>query len=140
MVFSFPYTVVRCHVQVARLLSTVSAAEEELRLAGAALVEARSGGAVVDKDAERLESVKAGVVAGLAGAAAFIPLTMGRDWPAFFVGVGSVGLSAALLGVTFRYAVRRDSTNVQLKSGVVGAFAFVQGELLPGPVGPFLPL
>lgn len=44
-------------------------------------------------------------------------------------GVLSLGASAAaclLFGVTYRYAVRQDATNVQLRGGVVAAFGLVK--------------
>ena len=36
-------------------------------------------------------------------------------------------VSCGLFGVTFRYAVRRDLDNIQLKTGTSAAFGFVKG-------------
>lgn len=41
---------------------------------------------------------------------------------------GVVALSCALFGVTYRYAVRGESANLQLKAGVVAAFGVVSGS------------
>ena len=41
--------------------------------------------------------------------------------------VGAAALSCAAFGVTYRYAVRRDVENSELKGGVVGAFGLARG-------------
>ncbi|KAK3129642.1 hypothetical protein QOZ80_6BG0482710 [Eleusine coracana subsp. coracana] len=47
-----------------------------------------------------------------------------------FVQSSVVFISCALFGITFRYAVRRDLDNIQLKTGAPAAFAFVRGLAL----------
>lgn len=75
--------------------------------------------------------MQAAAVSALAGTVVGIPFTIvaggGLDFAAL---VGQVGilLSCALFGVTFRYAVRRDLGNLQLKSGVAAAFGLVRGK------------
>jgi hypothetical protein len=101
--------------------------------------------------AERVESLKAGSVAALScllafGAIALVnSLILAQRWDALAslqvraidLNFGLRGLMAFLggflFGVTYRYAIRRD-TNPQLKSGVVLAFGLVRafGELDAG--------
>ena len=100
--------------------------------------------------AERVESLKAGSVAALScllafGAIALVNLIMAQRWDSLaslqvreidlnFAFRGSIALLGGFLfGVTYRYAIRRD-TNPQLKSGVVLAFGLVRafGQLDAG--------
>jgi hypothetical protein len=101
--------------------------------------------------AERVESLKAGSVAALScllafGSIALVnTLILGQWWDslaglqvrAIDLNLGLRGLMALvggfLFGVTYRYAIRRD-TNPQLKSGVVLAFGLVRafGQLDAG--------
>jgi hypothetical protein len=70
------------------------------------------------QDAERLESAKAAAAAGAAGALAALPLLAGGGGGGLLAGLlslGTAGLASALLGVTYRYAVRQDLGNTQLK-------------------------
>ncbi|GIL62140.1 hypothetical protein Vafri_16412 [Volvox africanus] len=88
---------------------------------------------------ERVESVKAAVIAAAAGLLAELPLVL------FSNGGGAGGAAAAgplssalsllaavgacfLFGVTYRYAVRNDSSNRQLRLGVVAAFGLVRAS------------
>jgi hypothetical protein len=88
---------------------------------------------------ERLESLKAGLIAGTVATLAegllqalqtsFWPraaITAGTLSPAFWFGLAVAGLSGFLFGVTCRYAIRRDN-NPHLSSGVVLAFGLVRG-------------
>ena len=101
--------------------------------------------------AERVESLKAGAVAALSclcgfGAIALVNTLILGQWWDFLAGLqvraidlnfGFRGLMALLggflFGVTYRYAIRRD-TNPRLKSGVVLAFGLVRafGQLDAG--------
>lgn len=78
---------------------------------------------------ERLESVKAAVISSMVGTLASLPISLSQATNLSEVILRSsvVLISCALFGVTFRYAVRRDIDNVQLKTGTVGAFGFVKG-------------
>ncbi|MEB3355795.1 MAG: hypothetical protein VKK04_03555 [Synechococcales bacterium] len=95
---------------------------------------------------ERLESLKAGILAGAGAATAtglfqllhllLLPHGSGglAALPVAFTPAGWLDwaiatFSAALFGITYRYAVRTDS-NPHLKSGVVGAFALVRALAL----------
>jgi hypothetical protein len=83
--------------------------------------------------AERLESLKSGIVAGsmAAGTEATLQLvqgfsTMGALDLGYGVDVAIAALSGFLFGVTCRYAIRKDE-NPHLSSGVVLAFGLVRG-------------
>uniref|UniRef100_A0A0D9XFX5 Uncharacterized protein n=1 Tax=Leersia perrieri TaxID=77586 RepID=A0A0D9XFX5_9ORYZ len=83
----------------------------------------------IDEDSERLESVKAAAVSSVVGVLASLPISFYEvhDLPQLFVHLSVIFISCALFGVTFRYAIRRDLDNVQLKTGAAAAFAFVRG-------------
>eukprot|EP00899_Mesostigma_viride_P008777 jgi/Mesvir1/17900/Mv12968-RA.1 len=78
----------------------------------------------VDDAVERLESAKAGALAGLTGAFVSTPLVLSMGlgvWPALFSQFYT-GATCLLFGVCYRYAMRRDQGNKHLKSGTVAAF------------------
>lgn len=74
------------------------------------------------QDAERLESAKAAAAAAAGGAAATLPLVLsgGAGAGAALLSLAAAGVASALLGVTYRYAVRQDLGNTQLKVRAVG--------------------
>jgi hypothetical protein len=83
--------------------------------------------------AERLESLKSGIVAGsmAAGTEATLQFmqgfsTVGALDVGYGVDVAIAALSGFLFGVTCRYAIRKDE-NPHLSSGVVLAFGLVRG-------------
>lgn len=98
-------------------------------------------------DEDRIESLKAavlaGIVAGLAAAvlllahrvpslgwgAALASIASGLSGSTFWISSVIAGLSGGLFGITYRYAVRQDE-NSQLKAGVVLAFSLVRGLAL----------
>ena len=84
----------------------------------------------IDEDSERLESVKAAAVSSIVGVLASLPISFYevQDLLQLFLQSSVVFISCALFGVTFRYAVRRDLDNIQLKTGAPAAFAFVRGK------------
>lgn len=75
--------------------------------------------------------LQAAAVSAIAGTFASLPFTIAVDG-GFTLGalLSQVGIlvSCVLFGVTYRYAVRRDLRNLQLKSGVAAAFGLVRGE------------
>ncbi|GMJ06291.1 hypothetical protein HRI_004298300 [Hibiscus trionum] len=83
----------------------------------------------IDVDEERLESVKAALISALVGTLAGLPisLTQVSSTTQLLLPLSVNFISCALFGVTFRYAVRRDLDNVQLKTGTSAAFGFVKG-------------
>ncbi|KAK6935591.1 hypothetical protein RJ641_035746 [Dillenia turbinata] len=101
----------------------------------------------IDREEERLESAKAAVVSAMVGTVAGLPISLTRlsTTSQLILPLAITFISCALFGVTFRYAIRRDLDNIQLKTGTSAAFAFVKGlgTLAGGPpleveVGSFL--
>ncbi|KAJ1693158.1 hypothetical protein LUZ63_009856 [Rhynchospora breviuscula] len=78
---------------------------------------------------ERVESIKAAVISSTVGTLASLPISLSQatDFSELILRSSVVLISCALFGVTFRYAVRRDIDNIQLKTGTAGAFGFVKG-------------
>ncbi|KAK4389885.1 hypothetical protein Sango_2325500 [Sesamum angolense] len=91
---------------------------------------------MINKDQERLESVKAAAISAVIGTLAelSISLTHVSSNSELILPLAITFVSCALFGVTFRYAIRRDLDNFQLKSGTSAAFGFVKG------VGSWTPL
>ncbi|MEP0903298.1 hypothetical protein [Nodosilinea sp. FACHB-13] len=98
-------------------------------------------------DEDRVESLKAAVLAGVAAGMVAAGLLLAHRMPAvgfgtavaslraglsgstFWISAAIAGLSGGLFGITYRYAVRQDD-NPQLKAGVVLAFSLVRGLAL----------
>lgn len=98
-------------------------------------------------DEDRIESLKAAVLAGVAAGmvaaglllahripavgfgAALASLRAGLSGSTFWISAAIAGLSGGLFGIIYRYAVRQDD-NPQLKAGVVLAFSLVRGLAL----------
>ncbi|CAK9226994.1 unnamed protein product [Sphagnum troendelagicum] len=122
---------------MAKVTQDVLEAEAEMKAAELALVTARAGDLstkwvteVIDEDAERVESGKAAAVSTLAGTLASLPFSLVVDggWGlGTLLSQGGIVLSCLLFGVTYRYIIRRDLGNLQLKSGAVAAFGLVRG-------------
>lgn len=83
----------------------------------------------INKAVERLESVKAASVSAVVGTLASLPISLYQDSSVVQLTnhLAIIFISCALFGVTFRYAVRRDLDNIQLKLGTSAAFGFVRG-------------
>lgn len=83
----------------------------------------------ISRDQERLESIKAGFVSALVGTLAGLPisLTQVTSNAQLILPSTITFISCALFGLTFRYAVRRDLDNFQLKTGTAAAFGIVKG-------------
>ncbi|CAI5467832.1 unnamed protein product [Closterium sp. Yama58-4] len=140
--------------QVEKLEAEVAAAELAARAAGAALIEARAGGGFrisnagsgeqtagkwaestgsINEDKEREQSAKAAAVAAVAGTVAGLPFLLsqraqeGGTGLSFLVAAAALAATCALFGVTYRYIVRKDVGNIQLKAGAVGAFGLARG-------------
>ncbi|PSS04263.1 Processed sterol regulatory element-binding protein [Actinidia chinensis var. chinensis] len=82
-----------------------------------------------DRNKERWESVKAASVSAFVGSLAGLPISLTQltGNSELILPLATTFISCALFGVTFRYAVRRDLDNIQLKTGISAAFAFVKG-------------
>ncbi|KAH7443728.1 hypothetical protein KP509_02G048300 [Ceratopteris richardii] len=107
----------------------------DVKNAEIALIKARAGivdtvgEEIIDKDVERKESAKAAGVAGVVGSLAVIPfysLTGDLDNVEIILKTGMAFISCALFGLTYRYVVRRDLINTQLRAGCIAAFALVR--------------
>ncbi|MBA0806253.1 hypothetical protein Gohar_005712 [Gossypium harknessii] len=83
----------------------------------------------IDTDKERVESLKAALISAIVGTLAGFPisLTQVSSTTQLLLPLSLNFISCALFGVTFRYAVRRDLDNFQLKTGTSAAFGFVKG-------------
>jgi hypothetical protein len=83
----------------------------------------------IDRNEERLESIKAALISALVGTLAGLPIsfTQVTSSSQLILPVAINFVSCALFGVTFRYTTRRDLDNVQLKTGTSAAFGFVKG-------------
>ncbi|KAM0046299.1 hypothetical protein Hdeb2414_s0009g00314561 [Helianthus debilis subsp. tardiflorus] len=83
----------------------------------------------MNKNKERFESVKAASISAIVGTLAGLPISLAQaaNTSQLILPSAITLISCALFGVTFRYAVRRDLNNFQLKTGTSGAFAFVKG-------------
>ena len=83
------------------------------------------------KQYERLESIKAGILSGLAIAAvAGMGAVVNPEFmrvPAIALDVSIAGFSGGLFGITYRHLVSQGQEDEHLKSGVIGAFALVRG-------------
>lgn len=98
-------------------------------------------GTQINREEERLESVKVASVSALVGTLAGLPLSLTQVTAVsqLILPLGINFISCALFGITFRYAVRRDLDNIQLKTGTSAAFGFVRGLAYLG-AGPPLEL
>ncbi|GLJ54444.1 hypothetical protein SUGI_1169360 [Cryptomeria japonica] len=125
---------------IADFMREVSEAEAKMQKAELALVTTRAGSSTrdlsnkwgeseIDEDAERMESIKALTVSALVGTFASIPIALfqAESIGGLFIREAIVFISCALFGVTYRYTVRRNLENIQLKTGTVVAFGLVRG-------------
>ncbi|XP_076894494.1 uncharacterized protein LOC143546792 [Bidens hawaiensis] len=81
------------------------------------------------KNKERFESIKAASISAIVGTLAGLPISLAQaaNTSQLILPSAITLISCALFGVTFRYAVRRDLDNFQLKNGTSAAFGFVKG-------------
>ncbi|KAL2335786.1 hypothetical protein Fmac_016999 [Flemingia macrophylla] len=83
----------------------------------------------IDRDEERWESVKAASISALVGTFSGLPicLTQVTNTTQLLLPLAINFICCALFGVTFRYTIRRNLDDVQLKTGVPAAFGVVKG-------------
>ena len=86
----------------------------------------------VGKDKERWESIKAASVSAIVGTFASLPIcfTQVNNTSQLIFPLAINFISCALFGLTFRYTIRRNLDDVQLKTGITAAFAVVKGILV----------
>lgn len=84
----------------------------------------------VSRDEERLESVKAASLSAIIGTLAGLPISFTQSTTAsqLILPLAITFISSALFGITYRYTVRRDLDDTQLKTGACAAFAIVKGN------------
>lgn len=83
----------------------------------------------IDRDEERRESVKAASISALVGTLTGLPIcfTQVTNTTQLLLPLAINFICCALFGVTFRYTIRRNLDDVQLKTGVAAAFGVVKG-------------
>ncbi|XVE58143.1 hypothetical protein DITRI_Ditri04bG0146600 [Diplodiscus trichospermus] len=125
--------IAECQQEISQARAMVEEAEHSLSLDednfGDLNAFSSADGERIDTDKERLESVKAALISALVGTLAGLPisLTQVSSSTQLLLPLSITFISCALFGVTFRYAVRRDLDNFQLKTGTSAAFGFVKG-------------
>lgn len=84
---------------------------------------------VITKEVERLESIKAASISSIVGTLASLPLSLyqATSFTALALHTTIIFIGCALFGVTFRYTIRRDIDNFQLKTGTSAAFGVIRG-------------
>ncbi|KAB2604752.1 hypothetical protein D8674_041526 [Pyrus ussuriensis x Pyrus communis] len=125
--------IAECQKEISEAKSMVEEAERTLSQDGDQLgdgyASAETENKEIDKDKERWQSIKAASVSALVGTVAGLPFsfTQVASISELILPLGVTFASCALFGVTFRYTMRRDLDNVQLKTGAPAAFGVVKG-------------
>ncbi|RXH95814.1 hypothetical protein DVH24_008314 [Malus domestica] len=129
----FALKIAECQKEISEAKSMVEEAERALSQDGDQLgdgyASAETENKEIDKDKERWQSIKAASVSALVGTVAGLPFsfTQVASISELILPLGVTFASCALFGVTFRYTLRRDFDNVQLKTGAPAAFGVVKG-------------
>ncbi|KAL3499083.1 hypothetical protein ACH5RR_041815 [Cinchona calisaya] len=123
--------IAECQKEILEAKAMVEEAERSLNGGGVGAENSFSGmeSQSVNKDEERLESIKAAIISAIVGTIAGLPfsLTRATGISDLIFPLAIAFVSCALFGVTFRYAVRRDLDDIHLKSGTSAAFGIVKG-------------
>lgn len=123
--------IAECQREISEAKAMVEEAQRSVYSKGVGRQDAfmEAGTEELDRNAERLESVKAASVSALVGSFAGLPISLAQmtNDSLLVLPFAITFISCALFGVTFRYAVRRDLDNFHLKTGTPAAFAFVKG-------------
>ncbi|XP_027358202.1 uncharacterized protein LOC113867235 isoform X2 [Abrus precatorius] len=95
----------------------------------------------IDQDVERWESVKAASISAVVGTISGLPIcfTQVTNTTQLLLPLSINFICCALFGLTFRYTIRRNVDDVQLKTGLAAAFGVVKGLATLGG-GPLLEL
>ncbi|XP_061344855.1 uncharacterized protein LOC133290736 [Gastrolobium bilobum] len=137
--------IAECQREIAEAKALVEEAERSLSLNVGG---PKDGGAFtgtkseeIDRDEERWESVKAASISALVGTFSGLPIcfTQVTNTTQLLLPLAINFISCALFGVTFRYTIRRNLDNVQLKTGIAAAFGVIKGLATLGG-GPLLEL
>ncbi len=126
--------------KMARAEAAEMMADAEVQAAELMLKAAELASAEVDiermkqvDEINKIESIKSGVFSAVGGSLATIPFFFTVSEPGSggtlesLSNFATVAVCSFLFGVVYRYAVRSDKENSQLKGGVVGAFGLVRG-------------
>lgn len=139
-----PYLIAECQREILEARTMVEDAERTLSLNKTGegdnfLYNSISEG--IDRDNERLESLKSASISAVVGTLAGLPISFTQVSSTFqlILPLGITFISCALFGVTFRYTIRRDLDNIQLKTGTSAAFSFVKGLAMLGSGPPLEP-
>lgn len=127
------FEIAECQREIVEARAILDEAERSLSQNGnefrdeRSLAEKESEG--INKDIERWESIKAAAISALVGSLAGLPIsfTQVTSSSQLLLPLTVTFISCALFGVTFRYTIRRDLDNIQLKTGTSSAFGFVKG-------------
>ncbi|KAF3624274.1 putative oligopeptide transporter 7-like [Capsicum annuum] len=121
--------VIECQKDILEARAMIEEAERSLNVGGDARRRDATDGDEVTRDEERVESIKAASLSAIVGTLAGLPISLSRITSSseLILPLSITFISCALFGVTFRYAVRRDLDNFQLKSGTSAAFGVVKG-------------
>ncbi|KAM3321502.1 hypothetical protein P3S67_002653 [Capsicum chacoense] len=121
--------IAECQKDILEARAMIEEAERSLNVGGDARRRDATDGDEVTRDEERVESIKAASLSAIVGTLAGLPISLSRITSSseLILPLSITFISCALFGVTFRYAVRRDLDNFQLKSGTSAAFGVVKG-------------
>lgn len=116
-----------CQREILEASQLVKEAERSLAVGQDALTESEIK--AIRKNKERLESVKAAIVAAVVGTLAVLPFSLAQvtNITELIIPLGITFASCALYGVTYRYVIRRDLEDIHLKTGAAAAFGIVKG-------------
>lgn len=122
--------IAECQKEILQARAMVEEAEQSLSLDGGRGIDSESE--ELYKNEERLESIKAALISAVIGTFAVLPISLTRvtSYSELILPLAITFASCALYGVTFRYAIRRDLDDSQLKSGTCAAFGIIKGTFL----------
>ncbi|KAM7494390.1 hypothetical protein LguiB_028999 [Lonicera macranthoides] len=120
-----------CQKEILEARAMVEEAERALQSGGVGGREGLTASEIeaINKNEDRLESIKAGAIAAIVGTLAGLPIsfTQVTSTSQLILPTAITFVSCALFGVTFRYAVRKDLDDFNLKTGTAAAFGVVKG-------------
>lgn len=126
------YKIAECQREISEAKALIEEAEGSLSLNDALpfMGMGMESEEIDDRDRERWESVKAASISALVGSFAGLPIcfTQVTNTTQLLLPLAINFICCALFGVTFRYAIRRNLDDVQLKTGVTAAFGVVKGR------------
>ncbi|RDX85498.1 hypothetical protein CR513_33308 [Mucuna pruriens] len=127
------FQIAECQRDIAEAKALVEEAERSLLVDVASLEDGGTSRGMkseeISRDEERWESVKAASISALVGTFLGLPIcfTQVTNTTQLLLPLAINFICCALFGVTFRYTIRRNVDDVQLKTGVAAAFGVVKG-------------